>query len=369
MLLNAANLHMGGSVAVASSVLHELACSPEEAMRLVALASTEVHANLARFGTDTESFGAYHVVDTRGVGAAVTRLPIDPEGFDSVLTVFGPLYRRLRAPRNVMGFAQPWIAYPNNDACAHLSRTDRIRARAKYALVAQAFSAADVLVVEQEHVRQALLQRREFRSKAIEVVPNVVDSLHFDPTRWAPVQMPSRRSHLRLGVVSRGYPHKNLEVLPLVRDALRREHGIDAEFWVTLNAAEYRAATPAFRASVRTVGTLDSAQTPSFYRSLDGVLFTSLLECFSATPIEALAAEVPLFASDRPFVRETVGEHAVYVDPRDPSGIAGAVAGFFDLSDRDRQARTEAAFSHVAQRDYTSRDRAIALMRLADREL
>ena len=126
-----------------------------------------------------------------------------------------------------MGFAQPWVAYPHNSAYAGLSTRDRLKTRLKYGVVAGFFATADVLVVEQESVREALKRRRLFRGKQIRVVPNVVDSLHFDESRWSRVTLPPRSADLRLGVVSRNYPHKNLGILPDVKRALWDGHGID----------------------------------------------------------------------------------------------------------------------------------------------
>ena len=65
---------------------------------------------------------------------------------------------------------------------------------------------------------------------------------------------------------------------------------------------------------------------PGLYKECDGAIFPSLLEGFSVAPLEALAMQRILFASDRPFVREVCGDAPIYIDPLDPCASARTVA-------------------------------------------
>ncbi|MBK7461618.1 MAG: glycosyltransferase [Betaproteobacteria bacterium] len=98
---------------------------------------------------------------------------------------------------------------------------------------------------------------------------------------------------------------------------------------VTLNDEEWAARDEAFRTSVINAGPLGMAECPAFYQALDGVVFPSLLECFSVTPLESMAMGKPLFASDRKFVRDVCKEFAFYFDPVDEKSIASAIASYF----------------------------------------
>lgn len=364
VLINASNLHVGGGVAVASSVIAALADMPDVAGSITVLASSEVSQNLALMGVKLEAFKRTIQFDVHGLRDVIRKKPVRLRHYDAVFTVFGPLYSPVLGAKSVMGFAQPWVAYPRNSAYMELSTQDRLKTRLKYRVVAGFFSTADVLIVEHESVRVALKRRRLFRNMQIRVVPNVVDALHFDESHWSRVTLPPRSADLRLGVVSRNYPHKNLRILPDVKRALWDGHGIEAEFFVTMTDAEFDSCSMDFRESIANVGELDLAESPSLTSQLDGVVFPTLLECYSATPIEALAVRTPLFASDRPFIRETVGSHASYFDPLDPVSVADSIAEYFSMPSLLRARRAEAGYQHVAARDYSSRDRAEALMRI-----
>ena len=90
---------------------------------------------------------------------------------------------------------------------------------------------------------------------------------------------------------------------------------MDVRFLVTLTNEEWLKRDDRFHAYVDNVGSISIAQCPSFYNLLDGVIFPSLLECFSATPIEAMIMKKPVFASDRLFVKQACEDFVNYFDP------------------------------------------------------
>ena len=58
------------------------------------------------------------------------------------------------------------------------------------------------------------------------------------------------------------------------------------------------------------------------YRNAEVFLFLSLAEGYGLPPVEALALGCPVVVSDLPVFRETLGRHAVRVDPRDVDTVA-----------------------------------------------
>lgn len=347
ILVNAANVHKGGGVAVASSFL-AATIALGEANRLSVMASDEVHNNLERMDLKPlEHFAQYIRANTCGMSAMWTKAPISRRDFDVVFTVFGPDYGIKRGPANVVGIAQGWVVYPRNEAYSKLPRHTRVKWRAKYAVQALFFSRADVLVAEAEHVKEALGKQGLFKGIPTYVVPNCADGLFWQPARWLPLDLPPKRGDIRLGLVSRAQPHKNLEVFPQVHRELKERHGLNAEFLVTLEPAHWDGMSPEFHACVTNIGPLSLPQVPTFLQGLDAVLFPTLLECYSATPAEAAAIGKPLFASDRPFLHETSGSNVIWIDPLRPSQIADAVADFLAKWDKTKTATpgTEPAWS------------------------
>lgn len=366
VLVNAANLHRGGGVAVASSVIDSLSRMPDLEEEITVLASTKVARNLAALESPVSSFTDYIVFDMVGFRALWSRLPVNPRDYDAVLNVFGPVYSLALARGSVMGFAQPWIAFPDSAAHRRLGLPRRVRVAAKNAVQKVFFSLARVLVVEQEAVRAALLSRRGLRSRPIAVVPNTVDSIFLDSRRWATVRLPDHGGDLSLGVVAANHPHKNLAVFPEVRHILRTRHGIEASFFVTLSDTEWDELASEMKSEVVNLGSLGIAESAAVTAQLDAVVLPTLLECFSATPIEAMAVGTPLFASDLATISETVGAYAVYFDPEDPADIASKIAHAFPLLTERRAARDTPTQRVPGYRDvdetYTAEKRARRLL-------
>lgn len=360
LLVNTTNLHVGGGVQVATSFASEVLAMEDLPQRPVFLLSGEVARNLAAQRLDPARLAGLEVMDARslGFGSRSARRRMDKA--QAVFTVFGPLYRLRPRFRSIVGFAQPWIIYPRNECFAMLPPLQRWMTRLKYRIQGWFFRRADVLVVELEHVRQGLVRELGIPIERIHVVHNCLSRVFLEPDLWQPAPMPpapmpQMECDLRLGFLGRNYLHKNTGIFPAIVAALARDHGIRARFHVTFTPEEWRAATPEFRAACVNVGPLTIAQCPSFYRGVDAVVFPSLLECFSATPLEAMAMERPLFASDRPFNRDVCGPHARYFDPLSPESAARALAGAFAQGAPDpdglRRARAHAiGFSNPADR-------------------
>ncbi|GAB5351842.1 glycosyltransferase family 4 protein [Qipengyuania sp. 483] len=344
-LINAANLHVGGGVQVAASFISELTAMDEHGSVEVVM-SSEVARNVAATLGDRYDRNRYRILDVHGLdlGNRAAREVLDAS--DTVFTVFGPLYRWKPRFRNIVGFAQPWIIYPENECYERLPAAERFREWLKYKVQAGFFERADVLVVELEHVKAGLVQALNVPAERIQVVHNSLSSIYTEPQVWRSVTLPPADCDLRLGFLGRNYMHKNTRIFPDIVRHLSGAHGIDARFFVTFTDAEWAACTPNFREVCINVGPLSVAQCPDFYRSVDAVVFPSLLECFSATPLEAMAMGKPLFASDRPFNRDVCKEHAVYFDPLIPELAAERIAEMFEGDGFDEKA-LRAAQNHA----------------------
>lgn len=328
-LINASNLRVGGGVQVATSVIDELTNMLSLPSGLVVWASDAVDANLRNQGIDLDALPAYEVVNDPGLTLLRSPFSRRLQTFDAVLTIFGPLYLWNLAGVNIAGFAQPWIIYPDNEVSASMGLRKRLLNRLRLSLKAIFFRRVDHLVVELDHVRTGLLRRSIGSPSSIHVVSNCCSSLYTSPSSWDAVVIPDTGGDIKLGFVGRNYAHKNVRIFPAIIDLLQRDYGIKASIYVTFTDEEWAACDDAFRAAVTNVGPLFLAQCPTFYSNMDAVIFPSLLECFSVTPLEAMAMEKPLFASDRLFNRDVCQGHAHYFDPLSPASAAQAISHVF----------------------------------------
>lgn len=337
VLINTSNLHNGGGVQVAISFIYELSLMTDRDLSyLHIVTSRQVNEGLNRLNTCTYNFGHYEVLDTYGLQALRSPLNRRIKNYDIVFTVFGPNYLRVKAKKDIVGFAQPWIINFDNPISKQLSFLARNKLWMKFNLQWLFFLRSDHYIVELEHVKEKLHDIKKVSNENISVVYNTASSLYKDNKKWSRIVLNKSKEQLSLGIVTRDYPHKNLDILPKVAQALELNHSVSAHFYTTLNDEEWSRRDEFFKEYVSTVGSLSPEKCPSFYQQVDGVIFPSLLECFSATPLEAMAMEKPLFASDRGFVRDVCHDYAIYFDPLDATDIALKIANYFKSDKIDK---------------------------------
>jgi hypothetical protein len=217
-------------------------------------------------------------------------------------------------------------------------------------------------------VRRGLKRKPIFRNKKITTVESAVHSIYSNEDKWLDVELPETAGDIKIGIISRNYPHKNLKVLPGVKKILSEQYALNVSFYVTFTDEEWQACSTQFRESVINIGGLWLAQCPTFYAKMDGVILPSLLECFSAVPIEAMKVKRPIFASNLDFIHDVCGSHAEYFDPLDEASIARSIYEYFCLSKQVRVERVLLAHE-FGKRFFGPEIRARRYLQLIENEL
>jgi len=75
------------------------------------------------------------------------------------------------------------------------------------------------------------------------------------------------------------------------------------------------------------------ADLPDLYAGAQALVFPSLAEGFGLPMLEALAAGIPVIASDLPALRESGGTHATYVRAGDSAALADAMHAVHELAE------------------------------------
>jgi glycosyltransferase involved in cell wall biosynthesis len=86
----------------------------------------------------------------------------------------------------------------------------------------------------------------------------------------------------------------------------------------------------AAEATLRDLGHVADEHLPGLYAGARAFVLPSLHEGFGLTCLEAMACGTPVVAARAGALPETCGDAALYVDPRDPDAIAGAIDAAMD---------------------------------------
>lgn len=330
ILINTSNLHVGGGVQVAVSFIDELSRSNHNLKLYDLWVSKEVYENLLKINTDLNFFNSFKIINLRGINSLFSiKLFFNILfKYKTVFTLFGPLYVLFKPKHHVLGFAMPSVIYSQIALNLDKNLVNRYFSFLKIKVQEFFFSKSDVIIVELEHVKKALESHVKFRNKRIHIVHNCFSHVFLDPQKWIDLNFP-RTGGLNIGYLGRNYPHKNLVILPKVLHLLRNEYNFNVNFYVTLTENEWQSCSFDFRESIINVGSLSLAQCPSYFKELDGIILPSLLECFSATPLEALIMGKPIFLSNRQFNRDVIGDFGIYFEPLDVFDISNSIYNYF----------------------------------------
>jgi glycosyltransferase involved in cell wall biosynthesis len=206
---------------------------------------------------------------------------------------------------------------------------------------------ADRVCTGSEAERARLIALGYVAPGSIDVVPNAVDDVFLGA--------PIARQEARRDLASRGIPQRF--VLFVGRVTARKNVGaivralpLVAGERIALviagphddTAADFAAAMreSSIRDQVHRLGAVSDEMLRALYAAATVFCFPSFDEGFGLPPLEAMALGAPCVVSDIPVLREVCGDAALYVDPRDPSAIAGAIDAL--LRDDELRARLRA---------------------------
>tara|TARA_B110000008_G_scaffold36588_1_gene33047 strand:- start:16820 stop:17935 length:1116 start_codon:yes stop_codon:yes gene_type:complete len=347
ILINASNLHAGGGVQVAASFIKELTGFNLKSDFIHILVSTTVDQNLNSINFDKSNFKTYEVYDSGGLVKSIFNLHKKLREFDIVFSVFGAIYVLPKLKFHIVGFADPWVVYSKNEIYQNYSIKNKFFVNFKTLIKKYFFSSYSHLIVELPHVKEALKNNKLLSKQKISVIGNTISAIYFNPKEWRPIDFDFKlNSDLVLGYLGRAYDHKNLKILIDVDEILQRQYNLTCNFIFTLTNDEMEMNQFTEKDNFISVGTININQCPSFYQNIDALIFPSLLECFSVTPLEAMIMKKQVIASDRTFIKDVCLDYAFYFNPMDSQSIANEINQYY-LNKSNDFLKIEKAYEHA----------------------
>jgi len=353
--VNATTLVKGGGIQVAASFIAE-SCRDDMGIAWHYAISPQVAEELASLGADPSAVTLFTASPTRDKVQRQQLYALEKRlQPDVVFSVFGPAYMKFRSP-HLCGVAVGWVTHSTRLAFAALPNW-LARAKTFLTCVYKGFwlRYADRWVVEAESARDGMHRRIGVSPDNVDIVENSCAAV-FNAADLAPSRSPDSGEVLRLVYVSAYYPHKNIEFIPAVAEALRRkapDQGL--EFIVTLPDDEpglqrllADAAARGVSDCIRNAGRVSLRQIIELYRDAHLCYMPSLLETFSATYPEAMALGRPIVTNDLDFAHANCGNAAVFAAPNDADAHADAILGLL-RSSSDWDACIERGIARLAE--------------------
>ena len=321
-VINGSNLHGGGGLQVATSFISDISKNHRDKCGHIHLCiSKALFNNLSSLDVDLKSFASVQKIDFSLNN--YFKIQNYLKKFEVIFTVFGPAYfMSLGKAKHICGFAQPWICFREYSKDVDIDIFNRFFLNFKFAIQKYFFGKSDALIVESNAVKEALLINSNLRSE-IYVVSNAIAET-FKDTAFIEKKTHSLSDNMPIviGYIGRGYKHKNIGILKPVLENLRNKYSLNIEINTTLSNEELVQNGLDGNNSIVNLGPIKSGELKSFYSKINFLILPTLLECFSVSPLEAMSQSVIVFASDRPFIKESCGDHVVYFDPLNVEDIS-----------------------------------------------
>ena len=254
---------------------------------------------------------------------------------DVVFTTSGPSYWRPQAP-HLMGYNLPHYIYPESPYFGIIPLKRKLWWTGMKIFARYIFKRdADAFVVQTNDVNDRLkkfLNRRE-----VHTAYNTINAYYLKYTK-VPDKLPVKKpSEFRLLTLSAWYPHKNLIIIPKIAEALKHAN-LEIKFVVTLPKKDFKRLTGNYNSpNIINVGPVKVEEAPSLYKECDAMFLPTLLECFSASYVEAMKMEKPIITSDMGFAHTVCEDAALYINPMNAEDIATKIVALVNSTKLQNQ--------------------------------
>lgn len=328
LLINASNLYVGGGVQVAVSVLEELS---ESKVPFIAVVSPVVHAQLSHNASSN-----CMIIDSSPSKLLNFKVRkqldhiVKENNISVVFTIFGPSYWTPKKVKHAVGYALPWLIYDIKHIYAKLTLREKLKFCILKTLQPYYFKKnADLLFTETDDVRERVTKLLSFEREKIHTVSNTLNGLFTDSSIYdygVLSRLPKKNENdIWLLTISHNYPHKNLEVIAELVKILPPEY----KFVVTVNNDFIKLLSEEYRERVIAIGHVTINQCAPLYQQCDGLFMPTLLECFSASYLEAMYMKKAIFTSDLPFAHTVCRSSAFYFNPYEVESIKDTIVDGF----------------------------------------
>jgi glycosyltransferase involved in cell wall biosynthesis len=272
---------------------------------------------------------------------------------DIVYTMAGPTYIKFNS-YHVMGMSDPYITHSKISSFIHnRSIVDIVNFFTKTAY--KAFNArfgADYYIFQTKTSRDGFCRRYWWPKNKTSIVPNAIGQEFFINTEKG--KNPSRKG-IKIFCPSAYYPHKNLELVLKLAELFKNNENVKFILTIPKKCLLGRKIDAMPSSNIENIGPFQYSEAADLYRQSDIVIMPSLLETFSTSYIEAVAARKPLVVSDTEFSREICGDYGVYYSKKDPYSAFRAINKLMDSGlevNGDEAIRIISKYGSQAERYY-----------------
>jgi len=264
----------------------------------------------------------------------------------------------------VTAFNIPHYLYPESPYFDKISLKKKIYWELKKRFDLSFYQNSDAIVVQTDDVKRRV--RELLPEIPVFTVSNTVNGVFRNPNIDKQKLPDKETDEIRLLTVSADYPHKNLEIINGVLDELFAKGIHNIKFVLTLPEESFKNNfdQKEYQDNIINVGPVPIDECPALYNECDMMFLPTLLECFSASYVEAMAMKKPILTSNLGFAHSVCRDAAVYFNPVDTKDIADKIKML--VQDSSLQDKLIQRGTNIYNSINTPRERALSFIKIGE---
>lgn len=323
VLIDNSNLYAGGGIQVATSFLYDLiSIKDDNEYHVIQSVNSAKQVNKIDFD---KRFKFYDLTEKdKSILNRIKKLKeIEKQIKPNVIfTVFGPSYHKSNYPK-VVGFALPYIIYPQSPFFKLISRKERLKYKILGIIKTFCFNKnSNALIFESDDAR--IIFNKKLTSDIKTYTVNNTLNTVFNGYKVNVYK--KDKDVFNILCLSANYPHKNLDIIPdVIEEILKIKPNLNFRFNISANKSDFKFEDK-YNPYINFIGRVDLEDLPQLYESMNLLFMPTLLEVFSTTYLEAMYMQIPIVTSDMSFAKDICGDAALFAEPLDAKDYADKIS-------------------------------------------
>lgn len=258
---------------------------------------------------------------------------------DVVYSITAPSYFTFKS-KEVMRFTMPWVTHPNKYSWSVLTWKEKVKMHLYCWNQRRMMRKARFFVTQTETTKQGIIRITGVAPDNVKVVPNVLPAIF----KALPTEsLPQDGNWIDIACVGNISAHKNLDIIPRVLVALRKQGVENVRFHVTIPAGtlwdnmQKELDNCGMKDRVISHGRCSQTELSDLYRHCQLCFLPTLLEVFSASTLEAMHFRLPIVATDFDFNSEVLEDACLYYEPMNANDAALRIKKYIDSPELCRE--------------------------------
>ncbi len=228
--------------------------------------------------------------------------------------------------------------FPQESATTKNPLIYKLKRSAYKVTIANAIKRSVKIITPSNHVKEELVSIFKINKSKITVIYEAAEEEYqkTPPTEAKNLLTKYQINKPYLIYVGNAYPHKNLETLFAAIKIINHKMKLNLVVVTARNIfskkLEKQIAENNLGKSIQVAPYIKTQELNTIIRSSEAYIFPSLSEGFGIPGLNAMAAGVPVLASNIPTLQEIYQEAAVYFDPKNPTDIADKINSLLNSS-------------------------------------